>query len=208
MMTHMSMTNESMTGESTNRKQQKENTRNNILQAALREFVEKGLADTNVQDVAKAANVSYGTIFAHFPKKDDLLIRVINEYGSQIVEKFNNLVNDENDLEKVLRADLKVIGEYEPFYAQLVSSISRLPNDARNVLIGIQSVVSHHFQRGLKKGVTNWVFKDLPGHLAFNCWTSLVYYYLSNRDLFAPGGSVIESKGDELIGFYMRMVRK
>ena len=81
MMTHMSMTNESMTGESTNRKQQKENTRNNILQAALREFVDKGLADTNVQDVAKAANISYGTIFAHFPKKDDLLIRVINEYG-------------------------------------------------------------------------------------------------------------------------------
>ena len=74
MMTHMSMTNESMTGESTNRKQQKENTRNNILQAALREFVDKGLANTNVQDVAKAANVSYGTIFAHFPKKDDLLI--------------------------------------------------------------------------------------------------------------------------------------
>ncbi|HPV86840.1 MAG TPA: TetR/AcrR family transcriptional regulator, partial [Caldisericia bacterium] len=136
MMTHMSMTNESMTGESTNRKQQKENTRNNILQAALREFVDKGLANTNVQDVAKAANVSYGTIFAHFPKKDDLLIRVINEYGSQIVEKFNNLVNDDNNLEKILRADLKVIGEYEPFYAQLVSSISRLPSDARNVLIG------------------------------------------------------------------------
>ncbi len=51
---------------------EKEKRRDDILAAAKKVFAKKGFASTTIADVAKAARVSYGSIYWYFDSKDAL----------------------------------------------------------------------------------------------------------------------------------------
>ena len=48
-----------------------------ILAAALALFAERGFATTRLEDVARAAGISKGTVFLYFPTKEDLFRAVV-----------------------------------------------------------------------------------------------------------------------------------
>ena len=54
-----------------------------LLDAALALFVEKGFAATKSEEVAKRAGVSKGTLYLYYPSKEDLLKAVIEQRLSQ-----------------------------------------------------------------------------------------------------------------------------
>lgn len=64
-------------------------TEEKILEAALKLFSEQGYAATATSQIAAVAEVSEGTVFKYFPKKMDLLRRVLyqflDKYSAQIV---------------------------------------------------------------------------------------------------------------------------
>ena len=67
------------------RRRRKEARPAELLEAALRLFVEKGFAATRSEEVAKAAGVSKGTLYLYFPSKEELLKAVIQHFlGSEI----------------------------------------------------------------------------------------------------------------------------
>ncbi|HEX8970150.1 TetR/AcrR family transcriptional regulator [Oryzihumus sp.] len=51
-----------------------------LLDAATAQFAERGV-ETSLDDVAKAAGVGIGTLYRHFPTREDLVLAV---YGAQI----------------------------------------------------------------------------------------------------------------------------
>src|ERR1700712_3913263 len=58
-----------------------------LLAAALDLFVERGFAATRLDDVARRAGVSKGTLYLYFDSKEDLFKAVIREgYVSRITE--------------------------------------------------------------------------------------------------------------------------
>jgi AcrR family transcriptional regulator len=48
-------------------------TRDRIEQAAIRLFVDYGVSDTSVRDIARAVNLSEGALYRHFVSKDELV---------------------------------------------------------------------------------------------------------------------------------------
>lgn len=59
------------------RKRNSELTEERIMEAALKLFAEQGYAGTPTSQIATEAGVSEGTIFKYFPKKKDLLSRLL-----------------------------------------------------------------------------------------------------------------------------------
>ncbi|MBU6234460.1 MAG: TetR/AcrR family transcriptional regulator [Alphaproteobacteria bacterium] len=57
-------------------------SREKIIAASLRMFVEHGFDNASLIDIAKAAGVSTATLFKHFPKKDDMLAAAIDTLAS------------------------------------------------------------------------------------------------------------------------------
>ena len=56
-----------------------------LLEAALALFVEKGFAATRAEEVAQRAGVSKGTLYLYYPSKEELLKAVIqSSLGAQI----------------------------------------------------------------------------------------------------------------------------
>jgi AcrR family transcriptional regulator len=56
-----------------------EGTRARIQQAALRLFVERGVAETGIRDIAQAAGVSEGAMYRHFAGKEALVWHLFSE---------------------------------------------------------------------------------------------------------------------------------
>lgn len=64
-----------------------------LLEAALTLFVEKGLAATRSEDVARLAGVSKGTLYLYYPSKDDLFKAVVRAYLTQVIVEGGELTD-------------------------------------------------------------------------------------------------------------------
>lgn len=190
------------------RQEQKEKTRELLIQTAYKEFALRGILNTKTSDVAKAANVAHGTLFVHFPTRDDLLIAVVSEFGMKLGSQFNLLSRQGSGIREILTAYIQAIGDCEPFYARLLTESSALPAKVRNTLFFIQSGFAHHFAQVFQKELKQGTVRDLPLPFLLNTWMGLIYYYVRNRDLFAPESSVISVHGPELVHHFLTLIQK
>ncbi len=188
------------------RQQQKNSTRKKIIEAAVKQFAINGLTTTRTADVAGAAGVSHGTIFAHFHTQEELLTAVIEDVGERINTRLHEIAGDQNGFNLALRAHIEVLTEFEPFYTRLVIENRLLPKEARDTFLMLQSTVSFHLNLTIQKEVEAGSMKKLPEDMVFNGWIGLVHYYIANSDLFAPGESVLKTCGERMIEFYLDMV--
>lgn len=199
----------SMSQESMNmnkRQEQKAKTREHIIQIAFNEFSKTGLINTPTADIATAASVSHGTIFAHFPTREMLLDTVIEEFGMRITKRLHELVDETCGMREILGAHLKGIAEYEDFYIRLISEAPLLQESSRNTLIMIQSAISFHLTQVAENEMKNSKIKKMPLNLMFNTWVGLIHYYLTNQYMFAPKGSVVSRYGEEWIEHFINLI--
>ncbi|MGZ7443085.1 TetR/AcrR family transcriptional regulator [Paenibacillus sp. TH7-28] len=195
-----------MIGHKTQRQLQKEQTRKRLIETTLAQFAQNGFTATRTSDIAKAAKVSHGTVFAHFSTQEALMDAVIEEFGSRVSWRLHELAAEGGGLRDVLKAHLTGLAEFEAFYTRLVIESRLLPDSSRNVLIAIQSTISLHVSQAAEREMNAGAIDVYPLHLLFNTWIGLIHYYLANNDLFAPGGSVLERYGQELLEHYWRMI--
>lgn len=190
----------------TKRQIQKEATRKLILDTAYQVYADEGFSATT-NKIAKEANVSHGTIFVHFPTVDNLIVCLLECFGSEINKQLHVLSEKDESLETFLEAHLNILIPYESFYKRLISEISLLPEQARYVYINMQSVVSFHLNSVIERYKTQRVIKEIPMHIIFNTWLGLVHYYLTNSFLFKEGSVLTEYK-NELILNYIKLIKK
>jgi AcrR family transcriptional regulator len=65
-----------------------------IIQAALIQFGERGFASTRLEDVAKRAGVTKGTVYLYFKNKEDLFRAVITELVLPEITKAESRLSD------------------------------------------------------------------------------------------------------------------
>ena len=64
-----------------------------LLEAGLRLFLRKGLAATRIEDVAREAGVSKGTLYLYYPSKDELFKAVVRHYLTEVIVEAGNLAD-------------------------------------------------------------------------------------------------------------------
>ena len=75
------------------RQRRKEARPQELLDAALSLFVEKGLAATRTEDVAHLAGVSKGTLYLYYPSKDALFKAVVRSHLTQVITMGSELAD-------------------------------------------------------------------------------------------------------------------
>jgi AcrR family transcriptional regulator len=185
---------------------QKQKTKQRILDAAYGQFGQKGILAARMQDVAEAAGVSHGTVFMHFKTQEELVTAVIEDFGSKACMRTHELAAGQSGVRGVLNAHLQAVGEFEDFYYRLVAELPRFPAASRATFISLQSAISLHISEAAEREMQKGSIRRMPMHLLFNTWMGLVQYYLLNRELFAPGESVMKRYGQELTGHFMELI--
>lgn len=187
------------------RQQQKEQTRERLLESAYAVFTRQGMVQSRMEDIAREAGVSHGTVFLHFHSQEELLEAVVSRYGGLIAARTHVLLESGAGLKGVLTAYLQGLNEYETFYTKLLLEARLLPQGVRDSFIMIQSVLSHHFSAALEReGYPKRL--NLEPHLLYCMWVGLVHHYLQNSDLYGGEGRVIARHGETLMNAYLTLI--
>ena|SRR5690348_9788363 len=65
-----------------------------LLEAALHIFAERGYANTKLEDIAAKVGVTKGTIYHYFATKEDLLVRAIEHYHDQAFQPLEAVLEE------------------------------------------------------------------------------------------------------------------
>src|SRR5215472_845494 len=92
-------------------------TRQHILETAERVLQERGLARVTTRDITHAAGLADGTLYVHFPHKEDLFMAIIQRH----LPAFVPTVQPEQAGTQPLHASLEAIGQAAVrYYAELI----------------------------------------------------------------------------------------
>lgn len=189
------------------RQAQKEKTRAGLTAAAEKLFAHHGFAQTTTADVAEALRVSHGTVFVHFPTREDLILAVIDRFGERLSAELGRRLAEDLPLKKLLQAHLLVLAEFEDFYMRLISESPSLPAQVRSLLYAMNASISYRFYRVSKPLMKAGELKAMEQALFFNTWLSLVHFHLMNRDLFSEKRPVLKAIGENLIKHFMLLMK-
>ncbi|HET7462820.1 MAG TPA: TetR/AcrR family transcriptional regulator [Longimicrobium sp.] len=189
-----------------------------IVSAALDLFVEKGFASTKMDEIAKRAGVTKGTVYLYFPSKEDLFRAVVEEMMGPNIEAGERLVAGHEGtatelLRNLIRAWWELVGNSR------VACLSKLmTSEAANFPELAQYYVDHVVVRGrrifeaaLQRGIAGGEFRPVPltdtARLAIG---PLVHVAIYKRSMlqYDPQGWDMEKYLDLHIDIFLRGIAR
>ena len=173
------------------------NTKDAILDSAVRIFAQKGFELASVDDIAKQAGLAKGTLYYHFESKDDLLYALI-ERG---IDKFTDILKSDleagttprNKLEIAIETQLAFFYEYEDFCRVLLTEIWRFEIKWKKHIEQIQEKYLILIKNIIEEGIISGDFsKDLNVESATTAVFSLISFASLDWAIFHPKKSQTE----------------
>lgn len=189
----------------TKRQVQKEQTRKKIIETAYGIYASQGFRASTAA-IAKAAGVSHGTIFLHFPTVEALVCAVIQDFADILGTHTHCFAEDGGSMEALLKGHLDVLAMHESFYIRLITEKNLLPGSARDIAEDLQSFFAHHFYTVAEREKAR--IKGIPASILLNTWMGLVHYYLQNKALFSPDTPLINRYAEELVAAFIILIEK
>lgn len=189
------------------RREQKEKTRAGLVGQAESLFASKGISSTTTADIAKSLRVSHGTLFVHFPTRDDLIKAVVDEFGDRLSIALGQRFTRDLRLKAQLKAHISVLADFEDFYMRLISESQSLPSHIRSILYSMNASLSYRFYRAAREEMDKGLIKKMTQVQFFNTWMGLVHYNILNRDLFSEKTPILDEVGDELLRHFFHLIR-
>ncbi len=147
-----------------------------ITAAALDLFVERGFANTRLEDVASRAGVSKGTLYLYFANKEELFKAVVREALVARLKEFRGVIDEyRGSTFELLR--MLVMGWWESIGSKRTSGIPKLIlSEARNfpeiarfyveeVVRPGRETLAAIIRRGVERGEFRKVDPENAGHL-------------------------------------------
>jgi AcrR family transcriptional regulator len=189
-----------------------------ILTAALEVFGERGLAAARLDDIAKRAGVSKGTIYLYFPNKEELFREMVRYLVVSNLEESERSVNASSasataTLTEFMRKYWERIRgpQFGPLFRLIHAEIHNFPDLAsfygQEVVARSQRLIAGILQRGIDRGE----FRPIDPFVAARMLSApfvMHGLWCSHRDCFAD----VARKSDEqilqeMIDFYLYAIR-
>jgi AcrR family transcriptional regulator len=94
------------------KERERERRKEEILDAAQRVFVEKGLTIATVDDIAAAAELGKGTLYLHFESKEDIYLALMMRGLRLLYSVFGEIISHETSVVKILHRLEKAYVEF------------------------------------------------------------------------------------------------
>ncbi|MEF9899115.1 MAG: TetR/AcrR family transcriptional regulator [Pseudomonas sp.] len=181
----------STSGARKGRKNNPEKTRENILQAAISEFVQEGLAGARVDAIAERTQTSKRMIYYYFNSKEQLYVEVLEKLYGDIRNTESSLHLAELEPRQGIRRlveftfdhhdrnvdFVRIVCNENMHHAEYVKRSSAIRSMNSTVLAALDEVLC----RGAAEGVFRQGLEALDVHLLIN---SFCFYRVSNRNTF------------------------
>ena len=187
-----------------------------ITDAAFRVFGQHGLAGARLEDIAREAGVSKGTIYLYFDSKDALFRAVVHAKLISGIEEAEASVaggNAADGLRALLRRQwaFMLSPTFQTMYALVNGELRRYPDLAefygREVIERAQRLIAGIIGRGIENGEFRHVDPMCAARIAGSLFSGQAVA-LARRDLFHTGPpGAPEALFDEVFAFYLGSLR-
>jgi len=184
----------------------KQETRERLLQAASRRFVQDGFLDASTASIAREAGVAHGTIFLHFPDRDALLLAVVERLLYQLSSTLHPACFRANDLEALCRLFMEALSTQEEIYGALVRDLPRFPLPLKRQVFTTFSAITAHFTEVLEQGQAEGTLRPIPTAVANSFFFGALNHLFLYRDLMTPDGRVVATHGETLVNTFVQML--
>lgn len=139
-----------------------------IVEAALTLFVEKGFSATRMAEVAKQAGISKGTLYLYFDSKEKIFHAVIHNIISPMIEEVEVMVkNHDGSTEALIKKIVR--GWWDGIWNTPLSGISKLivseagnfPDMARFYMENVVKRVRYLLEKVIQTGIQRGEFRDV-----------------------------------------------
>ena len=188
-----------------------------IVAAALAEFGERGLGAARLEDVAKRAGLSKGTIYLYFPNKEELFREVVRHTVVAQLEEGERLVGESASATETLKSFMRQYwlfirsAQFAPLFRLIHAEIHNFPDLAR---FYAEEVVArgHRLIAGIiTRGIETGEFRAVDPSLAARMLTApfvMHGLWCSHRECFASvAGQTDEQVLTGLMDFYLYAIR-
>jgi TetR/AcrR family transcriptional regulator len=187
-----------------------------ILDAAFEVFAERGLASARLDDIARRAGVSKGTIYLYFPSKEDLFREVVRHTVGDAIDDLARRLSGPtatDDLNTFIDVKWAFMcsGKFPPLHRWVHSELNDYPELAR--FYG-QEVLgkSRQLLRGIiERGIRDGEFRRMDPAVASRMLMALVASYGNWRHkpvlCESIGGKSDQQLLEEIREFYLHAIR-
>jgi AcrR family transcriptional regulator len=187
-----------------------------ILHAALEVFGEFGLARARLEDIAKRAGVSKGTIYLYFPNKEELFREMVRSTVAEAIEAGEKLPagpSAKDQLVEYMRGYWQFVRSpaYAVIYRVAVSELHNFPDLVQFYNAEVASRVNGAIARIIKRGTDAGEFRSIEPSVAARmltslfstnamwCWKRKFFSHINNRS--------DEQVFAELVDFFLAALR-
>lgn len=148
-------------------KRRKESRPEEILDAALQQFTEKGFSATRMIDVAKAAGISKGTLYLYFPNKEAIFQEVVHQRITPQLDAVESRVEEFEGSQSDLLKQL-IEGWWMGVACSSLSAIPKIitaesgnfPELAEYFTHNVVTRSRHLFSKVIRRGMASGEFKE------------------------------------------------
>ena len=142
-----------------------------LLDAALALFVEKGFAATRAEEVAQRAGVSKGTLYLYYPSKEELFKAVVRQNLSNLIAEGQELVachqgSSAELIEDLMRVWWQRFGSTPAagIHKIVLAEVRNFPELAQFYTDEVMIPADRLFCSAVQRGVDRGEFRALPLH--------------------------------------------
>jgi TetR/AcrR family transcriptional regulator len=142
-----------------------------IIEAALEVFGECGLAKTRLQDIAKRAGVSKGTIYLYFPNKEELFREMIRQTAIAAIETGERVTTQgtaAEQLRTVIRGYWHFVRTpaFWTIYRLVIGELHQFPDLAEFYATEVIARGQNLFSGIIRRGIEAGEFRDVDPKVA------------------------------------------
>jgi AcrR family transcriptional regulator len=175
------------------RQRRKETRPQELLDAALLLFVEKGFAATRSDEVARAAGVSKGTLYLYYPSKEELFKAVVRQNLGRLIAEGEEMVDAYDGSTSELLVELMRTW-WERFgntpaagiHKVVIAEVRNFPELAQFYTDEVILPADRLFTRTVQRGIDRGEFRPLPVHeVAHALMTPMIFLALHRHSFGA-----------------------
>lgn len=135
-------------------------TRSRILEAAARIFAQKGYHETRMDDIVAAADSSKGSLYFHFPNKEEIFFGLIETFIGLLESRLQETLSSEqhgmSQMDAALTTSLRLFTQYRAMakivLVQAVGLGAAFEQRRRGINDRFVSIIQARIERGIQDG--------------------------------------------------------
>lgn len=130
--------------------------RQQIVEGAVRLFIEKGFHKTTTREIARECGLSIGTMYEYIQTKEDVLYLVCDYIHTLLLDRLHSLSSDHVTAKEIFKSSLEkyfqIMNEMRPFVLLIYQETKSLPKEQMKLVLAKEEEITLFFEKMLARG--------------------------------------------------------